>query len=88
MELAGPARKPITIATLLWRCVRPQDALIFFRYRTQTLVNELLQSLPTIGFGSVDVAFRIGGDTMYGIELPRLSSAVAETRQNLECVAQ
>src|SRR5882762_4879416 len=67
---------------------RPQNALFFFRNWSQALVNKFLQALPAISFGRVDVALRIRGDAMHGVELPRLPSAVAETRQDLESVAQ
>jgi len=52
------------------------------------LVNELLQALPTVGFGRIDVAFRIRGNAVHGIELTRLSPAIPETRHNLKRVAQ
>src|SRR6266851_312312 len=67
---------------------RPQYALLFFRDRSQALVHEFLQALPAVGFGRVDVAFRIRRDAVHGVELTRLPSAVAETRQNLKSVAQ
>src|SRR5882672_7816667 len=67
---------------------RPQHALVFFCDRSQAFVHEFLQALSTIGFGRVDVALRIRGDAVHGVELSGLSSAVAETRQDLESVAQ
>src|SRR6266576_5683789 len=67
---------------------RPQHALVFFCNWSQAFVHELLQTLSTVGFSRVDVALRIRGDAVHGVELTGLPPAVAKTRQRLKCVAQ
>src|SRR5262249_15024401 len=68
--------------------LRPDRSLILFRYRRETFVEESLDALTAISLGRVDVAFRIGRDAVHSVELARLTSAVAETRQDFERVAK
>src|SRR4029077_4628545 len=73
---------------LLFRTLRPQDALIFLRDRPQAFVNKLLDALPAIGLRHVDIAFRIRSDGVRAVEFTRLASTLPECRQHFECVAQ
>ena len=66
----------------------PHDTLVFFRDRSQAFVDELLQAPTFVGLGGVEVAFRIGGHVMYPVELTRLTSPIAKTRQDFERIAQ
>src|SRR5204863_8724038 len=63
---------------------RPDDALILFRHRTETLVDEPLDALSFIRFGDVDVAVRVGRDAVRAEELHGLPPAVAEAREQLQ----
>src|SRR5690348_16108759 len=63
---------------------RPDDALVLFRHRTETLVDELLDALSLIGLRDVDVALRVGRDAVRAEELSRLAPAVAEAREQLQ----
>src|SRR5262245_8658669 len=63
---------------------RPGRALVRFRDGAQTLVHELLNAFSFVGFRRVQVALRVGGNAVHGIEHPRLTSAVAEAGQDLE----
>src|SRR5882757_194875 len=80
--------KPSSHANAYLLFFRPQHALVFFCNWSQAFIHEFLQALSTVGFSRVDVALRIRGDAVYGVELTGLPSAVAETRQDLESVAQ
>ena len=51
------------------------------------LVNESLDPFPFVGFRRVDVALRIGGDTMHTEELTGLASTVTEAREHLKRIA-
>src|ERR671914_303601 len=64
----------------------PRHAL-FTRYRTDPLVDELLQALALVRFGRVDVALRVHRNTVDAEELAGLPAAVAEARENLHRVA-
>ena len=66
----------------------PHDTLVFFRDRSQAFVNELLHAPTFVGLGGVEVAFRIGGNVMYPVELTRLTSTIPEARQDFERIAQ
>src|ERR1019366_6135982 len=67
---------------------RPKYALIFLGDRPQSFVNELLDALPAIRFGNVDVAFGIGGDAVRAVEFSRLASALSKSRQHFQGIAQ
>jgi len=54
---------------------------------THPLVNEALNPFPFVGFRCVDVALRIGGDTMHTEELTGLASTVTEAGEYLKRVA-
>src|SRR5262249_1271120 len=56
----------------------PDRALILLGHRAETFVDKLLQPLTAIRLGRVDVALRVGRDAVHGVELPRLTAAVAE----------
>src|SRR5262249_5134790 len=43
--------------------------------------------LAAVGFGREDVALRVGGDAVHGVELAGLAAAIAEAGQNLHGVA-
>src|SRR6266705_5651222 len=64
---------------------RPDRALILaLRDAVHALVQEPLQAPPVVGLGRVEVALRVGGDAVHGVELPGLLAAVAEARQDFE----
>src|SRR6266481_2267650 len=67
--------------------LRPHHALVLLGDRRQSFIEELLDSLPTIGLGCKDVALRIGGDAMHRVELTRLPAAVTEGSENFERIA-
>ena len=69
-------------------CFRPQHTLIFFRNRRHAFVNEFLHALAAVGFGGEEIAFRIGSDAVYGVELAGLAPAVAEAGQDFQRVAK
>ena len=58
--------------------------MILFRDRPQAFVDKLLHALPAIGLGGEDVALRIGGDAVHGVEFAGLPAAFAEARQDFE----
>src|SRR5579864_8417268 len=66
---------------------RPEHALILLSDWAHSLVDELLDALPAIRFGGIDIALRIGGDAVHGVELAGLAAAIAETGQHLERIA-
>src|SRR3970282_1255916 len=68
----------------LLRSRRPQDALVLRSDRGHSLVDELLNALPFVGFRGVDVALRIGGDAVHAVELTRLPPAGAEAGEDFE----
>src|SRR5579864_1408014 len=87
-ELQKPYRlKPVPLSYALL-LLGPQNALFFLRDGTQAFVHEFLEALAAIGFRRVDVALGIRGDAVHRVELSRLTSAVAETCQDLQRVAQ
>src|SRR5690348_4769894 len=65
----------------------PDDPLVHLRHGTDTLVDELLNALSLVGLRRVDVALGIGSDTVDGEELPWLTTAIAEHREDLERLA-
>ena len=82
-----PNDLPHRPTSLLPTRLRPQHSLIRFRYGSKSFVNELLDPLAAVSFGSVDVAFGIGGDAVDAIEFARLPPALAERRQHFQRVA-
>src|SRR5882762_7229491 len=80
--------KPSSHANAYLLLFRPQHALVFFCNWSQAFIHEFLQTLSAVRFGRVDVALRIRGNAVHGVELAGLPSAVAKTRQGLKSVAQ
>src|SRR5204862_1025330 len=66
---------------------RPDDALVHLRDRSQSFVEESLETFSFIRLGGVEVPLRIDGDAVHAVELSRLPSAVAERRQFFERLA-
>src|SRR4051812_2471026 len=62
----------------------PYHPLIFLRYGRQALIDELLDALAAIGFRRIDIALRIGRNTMDAVEFARLAAAFAETCEMFE----
>ena len=56
---------------------RPGRALIHHGDQSHSHVLELLYPFSFVGLGRVNVAFRVGGDAVHAVELPRLASAVS-----------
>src|SRR5436190_18448127 len=86
-----PERPPLAFARLLFvtfrrRC-RPDGSLVDFCYRREAFVHKLLNATALIGFGRVQIAFGIGGNTVNSEELARLTAAVAEAGQDLQILA-
>src|SRR5690349_13179866 len=50
----------------------PDRPLLLLRHRREALEHDLLQPLPAIRLGHVDVALRVGRDAVHGVELARL----------------
>src|SRR5437879_5090025 len=69
------------------RTFRPHDALILLRDRRHPLVQKLLDALAAVGLGREDVAFRIRGDAVDGVEFAGLTAAIAEAGEDLHGVA-
>src|SRR5260370_11990816 len=61
---------------------RPHDALILFRNRSKTFVDEFLHTLAAVGLGGVDLAFRIRSDAVHCVELTSLAPSATEPTQN------
>src|SRR5581483_3936366 len=57
--------------TALLRGARPArpDGALLVGHRPDALVDKLLDALSFVGFGRVQVALRIGGDAVDGVEL-------------------
>src|SRR5215470_12695282 len=55
--------------------------------RLHPLVEEPLQAAAVVGFGRVDVALRVGGDAVHGVELAGHLAAVAEAREDFQRLA-
>src|SRR5919198_3906141 len=66
---------------------RPHHPLIHLRHWTQPSIYELLNTLPFIRLGCVNVALGVGGDTVDGEELPWLSAAIPELGEDLQRLA-
>src|SRR6266566_6550034 len=62
----------------------PDDALVFFGDRSESLVYEPLHALPAIGFAGIDVALGIRGDAVHAVEFAGLPAAFAERGQELQ----
>src|SRR5260221_9837808 len=73
-----PPALPSSVST---RLRRPDRSLVRLRHRSETFVHKLLQPLPAIRLGRVEVALRVGRDAVHGVELPGLTPAVAEARE-------
>src|SRR5439155_20923917 len=84
----GAPRQPVVIdrrdACLPRSGARPNCSLIRLRDGPEALVNEPLQALPFVSFGRIDVAFGIGRDAVYGVELAGLAPAVAKACQDFQ----
>src|SRR5690349_11318778 len=85
-KVASETRVLIAIICLL--LFGPQDPLVLLGNRSQTFVHESLHALSAIGFGGVDVALGIRGDTVDRVELAGLAAAVAEAGQDFHRLAQ
>src|ERR1043166_1492862 len=69
----------------LFRAARPNRSLILaLGDRLHALQHETLQAAAVVGLGRVDVALRVGGDAVDGVELTGHLAAVAEAREDLE----
>src|SRR5258705_4441911 len=66
---------------------RPDHALVRFRHRTHSLVEEPLQALSLPCLRRVEVALRIDRDAVHAVELAGLPAAVTEAGQLLEALA-
>src|SRR5580765_4933289 len=92
---ANPASKP-TVVTVDSFMMSPFPAVLLRRpnhplsapYLAHSLVDELLQPLPLVRLGGVEVAFRIRGDAVNAEELSRLAAAVAEVGDLFQRLAQ
>src|SRR5437016_6257655 len=76
-----------SISQRAFGALRPQHPLILFRHRPKPFIDELLDALSAVGFGREDIALRIGGDAVDGIELAGLPPAIAKAGQYFERVA-
>src|SRR5215208_4580789 len=63
---------------------RPNDALVGSRHRADAFVRKLLEPLSFVRFRRVDVALRVRRDAVHREELTRLTTAIAEARDDLE----
>src|SRR5215831_17831127 len=64
-----------------WRLARrrrPDRALHLLGDGSETFVHKLLYAAALVGFGRVEIALRVDGDTVHGIELPGVVAAFAE----------
>ena len=61
-----------------------QTVPAFFGDRRHPFVEEPLQAAAVVGLGRVDVALRVGGDAVHGVELAGHLAAVAEAGEDLE----
>src|ERR1041384_2891678 len=73
----------VALALLRW----PHSSLIQLCHRRETFIHELLQASAFVGFGGVDVPFRIRSDAVHAIELTGLASTIGEARQDFKRVA-
>src|SRR6476646_7773044 len=67
---------------------RPENAFIYFGHRAHAFVDKFLQALAAIGLRRINISFGVRGDTVNGVELPGLTSAIAEIGNFLKRVAQ
>src|SRR5262245_59214092 len=67
---------------------RPNYSLILLHNRRDTLINKPLYPLAAIRLRRIQVALRIGREAVDAVELPGLPPALAETREELQRVAQ
>ena len=65
-------------------CLRPYHPLLCLRDRAYPLVHEPLDARAGVGFGRVEISFRIGREIVDAKELSRTTSAIAERSQHLE----
>src|SRR6185503_20640563 len=87
---AGPADRPQATRSRLREGTsssRPYGSLLLARHGAEPFVDELLETLSFVGFGRVEIAFRIHGDAVDGVELSRLSSAITKAGELFERVA-
>src|SRR5437588_2653010 len=57
------------------------DGTLGFTHRAHAFKCELLDPLSLVRLRRIQVAFRVGGDAVHGVELAGLPSAIAEARQ-------
>src|SRR5678809_190381 len=87
---AGPVDRPQATRSRLREDTsssRPYGSLLLTRHGAEPFVDELLQTLSFVGFRGVEVALRVHGDAVHGVELPRLASTVAEAGELFERIA-
>src|SRR6185295_12178289 len=85
---ARKSRRVTGAAELLGASARPHRTLVFaLRHAVHPLVEEALQPPAVIGLGRVEVALRVGGDAVNGVELSRHLAAVAEAGEDFERLA-
>src|SRR6185503_7450044 len=87
---AGPADPPQATRSRLREGTsssRPYGSLLLACHGAEPFIDELLQTFSFVGFRGVDIALRIHGDAVHGVELARLASTVAEAGELFEGVA-
>src|SRR3954465_9028102 len=82
------SHQPLAMDGLLRTLGRPDRSLILaLGYALHALVEEALQPAAVVGLGRIDVALRVGGDAVDGVELSGHLAAVAEAGEDLERLA-
>ena len=68
--------------------LRPDNALFLLLHRAKALEDEFLHPLSFVGFGGVEVALRIRGNAVDGVELAGLAASVAEIGEFFQGIAE